>query len=109
VREFLKNHMGLIGWAIVMTAVVWALTWQHNLAQKIEYNSIERSYQLCETQNSLKQVMRSILDTAAETGSDRSQEDWSSFNERINPLLQPSECPPLPEPRSRTWLWNNSN
>jgi hypothetical protein len=100
VRFWVRRHAGFVGWLIVVAGVVVALAWTAHLHDQAQLRNELRTHQLCENQNDTRQVLRGVLEALAEPRDDDEpgeQEERQRLLERVLPIIEPIECPPLPE------------
>lgn len=110
--QFLVGHHLFFAYLIFSVVIIIGFGYMINLAGTLERQGMERTNEICESQNEIRLVLANILDTLAEPRDSDESGDFEhrrQLREDIDPFIQPRQCPPVVEGPSRFFRRSNAD
>lgn len=104
VKHIFNNHKASIGYVIIVLATALGFYLLQQIGERLEYESVERTLSLCESQNEMKAILAEILmiseELSVEAGSlddltEAERQLYREYTERVYSSLDPVDCSKL--------------
>lgn len=95
--QFLSGHHLFLAYIIFGAVILIGFMYLIDLASTLERQGMQRTHEICMSQNELRNVLAGVLDTLAEPRDSDEPGDYERrqhLRDEVDPYIQPQVCPP---------------